>query len=448
MAKSPFNIDRRSFLKTAGASLLLPALPVFGANAVSPSRNPRRLCVVFFGNGVPLPPEGHPDHDDWNWFPHQTGADFRLNKPLEPLERLRGDFSVLSGLSHPILRSIYAHNTGGFFLTGADTRSPQGNSVSMDQVHAQFEGIRTRYPSLVLASEGGVGDFRKSHTLSYSLTGQPIVPIATPRNVYDELFGVETRNRGEKKRAYGRDRSILDTALGDLKSIDAKLSPADRSKVEQYHTAVRNIEKRLDRAEAWMDVEKAKMPADRFDLEADPRKGPEAFLDNMYELMYSAFLSDSTRSITFTKMREGAGGIANGFPRALGLKDLHGLSHDTKSEDGYRNWATFNQFLSDRLAGFLEQMASTDDPIGEGSLLDNTIVLYGSGTSTTHTTYNYPLILAGGKNMGFKHGSHHNFHKNGEDAPLNNLLLTILLQLEAEVDQFGDSSGTLSRLLV
>jgi hypothetical protein len=448
MSKQILQIDRRAFLKTAGAAaLLLPALPIFGAGAGSPQRNPRRLCVIFYGNGVPLPPPGHPDHADLHWFPHQTGANFKLNKPLAALEPMRGQFSILGGLSHPVLRSIFAHNTGGYFLTGADESQPMANTVSMDQVHAQFEGVRTRYPSLVLASEGGVGDFRKSHTLSYSHTGQPIVPIATPRNIYDELFGVDRRNRQDTKRAFGRDRSVLDAALGKLKYLTAQLNAADRAKVDQYHTAVRNIEKRLDRAEEWIDVAKPHMPADRFNLDADPRQGPEAFLDNMYELMYAAFLSDSTRSITFMKAREGAGGIANNFPKAFGLKDYHSISHDTKSEDGFRNWATFNKFLSDRFAGFLQQMAATDDPIGEGSLLDNTIVLYGSGTSLTHTTYNYPLVLAGGKNMGLKHGSYHNFQKNGVDLPLNNLLLTLLIQLGAEVDRFGDSNGTLDQLI-
>lgn len=447
MSKLPFQINRRAFIKTLGASLLLPALPMFSFGAGTPNRNPRRLCVIFFGNGVPLPPPDHPDHADWHWFPHQTGRDFKLTKPLQALEPLRGNFSILAGLSHPVLRSIYAHNTGGYFLTGADEHRPQANSVSMDQIHAQFEGSRTRYPSLVLASEGGVGDFRKSHTLSYSSAGQPIVPIATPRNVYNELFGVDARDRKDVKRAFGRDRSILDAAVSEMRFINSRLGPADRSKVDQYQTAVRNIEKRLDRAEAWMDIEKTKMPMDRFNLDADPREAPEAFLDNMYDLMYTAFLSDSTRSITLMKAREGAGGIANNFPKAFGLKDYHSLSHDTKSENGFRNWATFNKFLTDRFARFLGQMAGTPDPLGEGSLLDNTVVLYGSGTSLTHTTYNYPLVLAGGKNMGFRHGAFHNFNKGKEDLPLNNLLLTMLLQLGAEVDHFGDSTGTLQPLL-
>ncbi|MEO6752758.1 MAG: DUF1552 domain-containing protein, partial [Chthoniobacteraceae bacterium] len=328
MSKLPFQINRRAFIKTLGASLLLPALPMFSFGAGTPNRNPRRLCVIFFGNGVPLPPPDHPDHADWHWFPHQTGRDFKLTKPLQALEPLRGNFSILAGLSHPVLRSIYAHNTGGYFLTGADEHRPQANSVSMDQIHAQFEGSRTRYPSLVLASEGGVGDFRKSHTLSYSSAGQPIVPIATPRNVYNELFGVDARDRKDVKRAFGRDRSILDAAVSEMRFINSRLGPADRSKVDQYQTAVRNIEKRLDRAEAWMDIEKTKMPMDRFNLDADPREAPEAFLDNMYDLMYTAFLSDSTRSITLMKAREGAGGIANNFPKAFGLKDYHSLSHD------------------------------------------------------------------------------------------------------------------------
>jgi hypothetical protein len=447
MTTPPPRLDRRSFIKTAGATLLLPALPSLLRAAASPSaRAPRRLCVVFFGNGVSLAPAGH-EHADWRWFPHQTGFDYQFNRSLEPLRALRPQFSIVGGLSHPILRSIYAHNTGAYFLTGADQRLTTGNSISMDQLHASQEGINTRYASLVLASEAGVGDYQRSHTLSFTETGQPIPPLAMPRNVYNELFSVGQGDAHALRRAFGRKRSILDTALAELGSTRASLGAADRRKLDQYLTSVRGIEEGLERADAWIDREKATLPADRFNLDADPTVGPKDYLDSMYALITAAFLTDSTRTVTFVKRREIAAGLANNFPRSIGLADHHTLSHGTKEKDGYLNWAKYDHWLTERFAGFLRQLAGTEDPIGEGSLLDNTLVLYGSGTSHTHVTHNYPLILAGGKNMGFRHGGYHDFSRKGEDQPLNNLLLTMLNQTGVEATRFGDSTGTLSGLL-
>lgn len=439
-------IDRRSLIKTAGATLLLPAFPSL-IRASSASQNPpRRICVIFFGNGVSLAPLGH-EYQDWHWFPRETGSNYAFTKPLEPLLPLRDQFSILSGLSHPVLRSVYAHNTGAYFLTGADQRLPTGNSISMDQVHAQYEGIHTRYPSLVLASEGGIGDYQRSHTLSFSETGQPIPPLAMPRNVYNELFSVDDSNPKLLRRALGRNRSILDTAVAELNSTRESLGAADKRKLDQYLGSVRGIEEGLNRADAWIEREKNQVPADQFDLDADPTVGPKEFIDSMYSLMRAAFETDSTRTITFVKRREIAGGLANNFPISIGLPSHHTLSHGTKEKDGYLNWATYDRFLSERFFGFLKQMAETEDPIADGSLLDNTIVLYGSGTSHTHVTHNYPLILAGGKNMGLKHGCHHDFRKNGEDQPLNNLLLTMLNRAGVETDRFSDSTGTFAELI-
>jgi hypothetical protein len=439
-------LDRRSFIKTAGATLLLPALPSL-TRAASPTTNPpRRICVIFFGNGVSLAPVGH-EHEDWHWFPRQSGPDYQFTIPMEPLRPWRDQFSIIAGLSHPVLRSVYAHNTGGYFLTGADQRLPTGNTVSMDQVHAQYEGIHTRYPSLVLASEGGIGDYQRSHTLSFTETGQPIPPLAMPRNVYNELFSVSDSNPEAIRRSFGRKRSILDTAVAELKSTRASLGASDKRKLDQYLTSVRGIEERLDRAESWVEREKVHLPADQFDLDVDPREGPREFVDSMYNMITAAFLTDSTRTITFAKRREVAGGIANNFPLSIGLAPHHKLSHGTKEKDGFLNWSKYDRWLNERFAGFLKEMAETDDPIAEGSLLDNTLVLYGSGTSHTHITHNYPIILAGGKNMGFKHGAFHDFRKAGEDNTFNNLLLTMLQQTGVEIDRFGDSTGTFSELL-
>ncbi len=449
--------DRRLFLQSAGSSLLLPALPSLsallstGAHA-SPTADksvpPKRLCFVFFGMGVALPPEDHVAHKDWHWFPHELGANFKLNKTLESLEPYRDQMSIMTGLSHPRTRTTYAHSTGAYFLSGADPKNPAGNSISADQVYATYAGQHTRYPYMMMSTEGGVGDFREPNTMSYSSSGQPIPSIGNPRDVFNEMFGVPSGDRQSIERAFGRDRSILDTVSADLASLQKSLGYEDKAKLDQYLTAVRSMESRIERAQDWLDVPKPNVPESQFkQLDSDPiNDGPTDFIDTMYELMTQAFLTDSTRMVNFLKVNESPGGLAGRFPKvALGLDDHHTLSHGFNEEGGFERWAQYDAYLAERFAGFLKQMSETDDPHAEGSLLDNTAVLYGSGTSTVHNTRNFPLLLAGGKNLGFKHGTFHGFD---ESVPMSNLLLTMLQQSDIPVESFSDSTGNLSELLV
>ena len=194
------SISRRTFLRAGSASLLLPALsslplPAFASGGGSSSAPPGRLCFVFFGMGVSLPPEGHVAYTDWHWLPHQTGGDYKLNKSLESLAPFRDKMSILGGLSHPRTRTMYAHSTGAYFLSGADPEAPGGNSISADQAFANHFGSDTRYPYITMSTEGGIGDFREPHTLSYSGTGQPIPSIGGPRALFNELFSVQDASR-------------------------------------------------------------------------------------------------------------------------------------------------------------------------------------------------------------------------------------------------------------
>jgi hypothetical protein len=451
MSKSVFNFNRRTFLKSATSSLLLPALPSIMASSAHAGSNiekagtPKRLCCLFFGMGVSLPPEGHVAHKDWQWFPHELGSDYTFSKSNAALAPFKQQISFLSGLSHPRTRDIFAHSTGGYFLSGADPLTPAGNSISADQLHAMYAGSQTRYPYMTMGSEGGLGDFRRPNTMSYSGSGQPIPSLGSPRTVFDELFGVQSGNKESIKQAFGRDRSILDAISPDLKRLNKAISSEDKSRLDQYQTAIRSLETRLERAEEWLDVPKPKVDETQFVLDTDPiQDGPTAFIDSMYQLIHTAFLTDSTRTVAYQKVKESPGGLANRFPEAIGLPDHHKMSHGFNEEGGYERWGTYDAYLTERFAGFLKLMAETDDPYAEGSLLDNTIVLYGSTTSTVHNPRNYPLIVAGGKNMGLSHGAHHNF---AESIPMTNLLLTLLQQLGTPIDSFSDSTGTLSNIL-
>ncbi len=443
--------DRRNFLRAGGASLLLPSLAsmpltAFANDAEKIASPPKRLCFLFFGMGVALPPEGHAAHNDWHWFPHELGENYKFNKSLSSLEPYRKKLSVLSGLSHPRTRQMYSHSTGGYFLSAADPESTVGYSISADQVYANHFGSETRYPFITMSTEGGVGDIREPHTLSYSGSGQPIPAVGGPRALFDELFSVQMAGRDAIERQYGRERSIMDALVPDLKKLNASLPAEDRNRLGQYTTAVRSLENRIARAQAWLDVPKPSVPESQFELDIDPiNDGPEKFIDSMYQLIHTSFVTDSTRVASYAIVEESPGALACRFPTTMGLPHHHSISHDFNTEGGYERWGKYDKFLADRFAGFLKQLDETDDPFAEGSLLDNTIVLYGSGTSTEHNPRNFPLIVAGGDNLGLKHGAHHGFE---EDIPMSNLLLTLLQQLGTPTEKFADSTGTIPEILI
>jgi hypothetical protein len=453
-------MSRRFFLRAAGATLALPTLPsLFGsalavrglAAEAKPDPAPgaaagaRRFCCIFFPNGVSLPPENHPLHREWHWFPHETGADYRLMKPLEPLEPLRREFTILSGLSHPALRKMVGHATADSFLTAADQTHGYANSISLDQLYAEAVGDQTRFPSLTLSSDGGTGTPGRAKTLSFTRSGKPIPALSEPRVIFNRLFGVEERSVAEQRRAIGQQRSILDSIAGETRAMERRLDAADRSRLQEYLTSVREIEQRLERSDRWLDVQKPAVKPDAFRLDATPGGDAQDYLRGILDLMHAALLTDSTRSLTYQVTAEDAKGIGDRFPSALGLKGHHNLSHATGTENGYLEWARYDRFLTEQFAYFLERMRATKDPENDGSLLDNTVVLYGCSTSRTHKASNYPLILAGAQRLGLRHGRHLQFDESR--VHLSNLYVTLLRQLGMPVEQFGDSNGRADEVL-
>ena len=407
--------------------------------------NAKRFCCIFFPNGVSLPPKGHPAHEQWHWFPHQLGRDYSFTSSIQPLEEYRDDLTILSGLSHPAFRSSIAHISGDSFLTGADSSKEYTNSISLDQLIARRIGVQTRFPSLTLSSDGGVGAPGRTQTLSFSASGRPVPSLSQPRAIFNRLFGVEGHSLAEQRRAFGRDRSILDNVLAETEAIERQLSVGDRRRLEAYTTSVREIEQRLSRADQWLDVQRPQVNADDYNLDAAARDDAQEYIRSIFDLIYVAILTDSTRSITYQVTSEDAKGIGDRFPSSIGLPGHHALSHGIGKEKGYENWARYDQFLSTQLAYFIDRLRSTEDPFQEGTLLDHTIVFYGCSTSRTHKAVNYPLILAGGNSMGFRHGQHRHFEQSKHC--LSNLYVTILQQLGVEAESFADSTGTLSELL-
>ena len=453
-------LPRRRVLRTGGYTIALPALAslsdlpflqtVRGDESTrqsneTPVRSPKRFCCIFFPNGVSLPPERHAAHQHWHWFPHQVGREYTLTRSLEPLTPHRDQMTILSGLSHPAMRDSIAHITADSFLTGADSSRVYTNSISLDQLIARRIGNETRFPSLTLSSDGGVGVPGRTKSLSFSASGRPIPALSEPRAIFNRLFGVQDHSLDEQRRAFSRDRSILDNVLEETAAIRKNLSAGDRRRLEEYTTSVREIERRLELADQWLDVQRPRVnPAD-YDLDVTAADNAQEYIRAILDLMYVAILTDSTRAITYQITSEDAKGIGDRFPSALGLPGHHSLSHGVRKKEGYEDWGRYDQFLSKQFAYFLNRLRTTDDPFQSGSLLDHTIVLYGCSTSRTHKAVNYPLIMAGGDAAGFRHGQHRAFDESA--YRLSDLYVTILQQLGLDNDRFADSTTTLSELL-
>lgn len=453
-----FSHSRRQLLRAAGLTLALPGLASIGempflhsVAAADPGlktgggQDPRRFCCIFFPNGVSLPPEDHPAYRNWNWFPHQTGRDYVFTRTLQPLEPHRDRLTILSGLSHPPMRRSIAHITADTFLTGADSSLGYKNSISLDQVIAQQLGNQTRFSSLTLSSDGGVGTPGRTQTLSFNAAGRPIPSLSNPRAIFNRLFGVQNQSLEQQRRQFGRDRSILDNVMAETAALQRSLSASDRQRLDDYTTSVRAIERRLESADRWLDAQRPSVEETDFNLSVTPGDAAEDYIRAILDLMVVAILTDSTRAITYQITSEDAKGIGDNFPKSIGLSGHHSLSHDTADEQGYENWARYDQFLATQLAYFLDRLHSTDDPFNDGTLLDNTIVFYGCSTSRTHQAINYPLVLAGGNSMGYSHGLFRRFDES--KYRLSDLYVTLLQQMGLEIDRFADSTSTLAELL-
>ncbi|MEM8733207.1 MAG: DUF1552 domain-containing protein [Planctomycetota bacterium] len=449
------SLNRRRVLKASGLSLVLPIMASLNESSSggwlppherSQQADPvRRFCCIFFPNGVSLPPENHPDHEQWSWFPHATGTDYRFNRSLQPLEAHREELTILSGLSHPSLRNSIAHITADSFLTGADSSQFYTNSISLDQVLAGEIGQRTRFPSLTLSSDGGIGAPGRTHTLSFDAAGRPIPSLSNPRNIYNRLFGIQGQTKEQQRKAFGRDRSILDHVLEETRRLEKNLSSEDRRRLDEYSESVRTIERRLASADRWLDANPPKIEPSEFALDVTARDDAQDYIRAILDLMYVALLTDSTRVMTYQITSEDAKGIGDRFPTSLGLPPHHALSHGLGKPEGYRQWATYDQFLAKQLGYFIGRLKETQDPLQEGSLLDNTLLYYGCSTSQTHVAANYPLILAGGQRLGFRHGAFRRFDESR--VRLTDLYVTLLQQFGLEIDRFADSTGDLTDVL-
>lgn len=440
MAQPSWHLDRRTFLRGAGLSLALPWMEAM-AKSESNTPSPKRFCAFFFGNGVAIPREEPADsHDGWSWFPSAAGSEYEFTKPLEPLAAHRRDMSIFGGMSHPSSRLLVGHNTVDVWLTGADIRVSLENSISIDQLIAQHAGAHTRVPSLVLSSNGGVGTKSRSTTISFDAQGRAVPAESNPRRIFERLFAPPANgDRSSREKALASRRRRVDFLLEDSRSLRHKLGRPDQQRLDEFMESLSELEVRLSRAQNWLD--KALPQVDREDINLDVSPdGPTDYIRTMMNLIVLALETDTTRVAAYQICAEDGVGICDRFPTILGIgsRGHHQLTHT----DGKLEWSQYDRYLSEQFAYFVERLGSIRD--GDSRLLDNTMALFGSGTSTTHNARNYPTILAGGANLGLRHGR---FFNHDTERPLGDLYVTLLKRYGIPADSFAENSGEFSEIL-
>ena len=433
-------LNRRAFLKgSGGIALALPVLDAMGAEVTAVA--PRRFCALYTANGMSLP-RAENDISDWSWFPAlEQNGEFVFGNSTAPLKPFREKLSFMGGLYHPSGPKADPHICSDMWLTGAPLHNPKPgtfNSAGLDQVIALHTKQFCRQPSLVLSIDAGTGFLSRTGTISYSLEGRPIPAENSPRRIFDRLFrGDRSSLQAEHEKLQRRIR-LVDAVVESARSLDKQLGKSDRERMDQYLTSLNEVESRLVASEKWIDIPLKKQDFTHLNLDASSEGEPAEYYRNMFDLIALAFDADITRSVTFMLNREDGMGISDTFPLKLGLsKTHHNLSHAT-DKDGQLQFAKYDLFLSQQIAHFLEKLSSYQDR--NGSVLDNSIVMYGSGASTTHTSTNLPTLIAGGANLGLKHGR---YWKNGQTR-ISNVYLSILHSLGVPQESFADSTGTLS----
>ena len=413
--------SRRKFLQATGVSLSLPVLESFGA--ASAKTSPKRMIAINQDLGF-IPK---------NFFPKTSGKGYRLSPYLEKIAAHREQFTVFSGLSHPGVDG--GHRADKTFLTAAPHpgRASFRNSISLDQVMANEVGHQTRFRSLSLA----INDVR---SLSYTQAGVEIPTIRSAAEMYKKMFLQGDRKAMEAQLVRLREKgSILDVVLGQSSNLSKRVSASDRRRIDQFQTAVRSLEQRLTEAKAWETRPKPKVNEAMPEYPSDKKEffGMIRMMNDMSRL---AFQTDSTRVITLFLGSVRTPGVNFDDGRSLG--GYHNLSHHGKDETKLKQLEEIEIAQMELFGELLRDLQQVEE--ADGSLLDNTMVLYGChmGDANIHNNLNLPIILAGG---GFRHGQHLAFNPHN-NTPLCNVFVSMLQRMQIELDQFSSSTGTLTGL--
>ncbi len=411
---------RRAFLKAAGIVIALPKLESIAQAGPRAEKKPtmRMVCIA---SALGMNPEA--------FFPRGFGKNYELSPSLKSLAPLRDDFTVFSHMDHPNI--FTKHGSMNSLLSGVNAgKASPGENVSMDQVAAAHGGYETRFPSMHIPQGGRQG-------ASWTSSGIKVREEADPMNLFRKLF-VKDSAAAAKARELELDRqgSVLDLVRGQAKRLGRSINASDRRKLDEYLTAIREAEARIQGIKRWQRIPK---PNIKFDDSVRPHGNMDypTLSPLMFDLLFLAIQSDSSRVFT-------AGfGMHNKVIEIDGVSiGYHGLTHHGRVPEKLRQLRIIDAFYMQQMARFMTKLKGTKAP--SGSLLDETMIFFGSGLgdASRHSNRNLPIILAGG---GFKHGSHINAMQQGDkQTPLNNLFTTMLQNFGMEVDRFNNATGTVT----
>ena len=441
-------LPRRTFLRGMGGVLALPMLEAMVPALVRAATMaaPSRMAILYFPNGVQT--------EAWNLVSEGPVAPLPavLPRTLEPLANYRNDISVISGLTVNGGRALGDGpgdhgRAGASYLTGAHPKKTFGKDleagVSMDQYAARMIGEQTRYASLELGCEEGIqgGNCDNGYSCAYSNSiswrtpSTPNPPEIRPRAVFERLFGTGDFERDPRVRARNQkySQSVLDSVLEDAKRLEGTLGSTDKKKLDEYMYAVRDIETRIQKTEQQNAVNPT--------IEKPASSVPENYNEHtrlMFDLMTTAFQTDSTRIITFLMAIE----QSNRAYREIGIADSHhGLTHHGGDKEKIEKCININRYQVEQFAYFIDKLKATRD--GDGTLFDHIMVTYGSGLGKDHDHDNLPTVLTGRGNGLFNLGRHLTYPN---ETPLANLHVAMMNKLGVRVETFADSKGNLGYL--
>lgn len=423
-------LDRRRFLlRTAGASLALPGLTSLMAKTKGSLASLQATKGAGVGAKRFVAVGNLLGYQQKSFFPRTTGKAYESTTLLKPLEDMRKEMTVYRGLDHGIKGGHFAVHS---FLSGvlhSEARDREDGNVTIDQYLAEKVGDQTRFPSLTIGSEGGI---HGGCQLSWTRSGVRVPPITNPAELFDRLFANDTPERRKQRGKENQlQASILDAVNEEAKGLSRKVNKEDREKLDEYFTSIRDVEKRIELRRRWVDHSKPDAP---FDKPANRNTVDD--LPMLYELMALALQTDSTRIATLE--------IGGSFlPQNLGIdKSYHSLSHHGNKEDAIAHLIALETYQIEHFGKFLKRLSQVKD--GEGTLLDSTSVLFGSGigSGNSHTNSDLPIIVAGG---GYRHGEFKKVESKGlNKVPLCNLFVDLAQRMGVETESFGNSTGRFS----
>lgn len=422
-------LERRHFLRGTGALIALPALESIGfrrfasAASTTPKAPAKRCVFLSIGFGV--------TKETWFPDPARVGSDYELSEGLSPLARHQSDITVVQGCSNQF--SNEAHWGSTFWLTGANRYSVPGqnmaNSISADQVVAETLGQDTRFSSIQINGSSLEGH-GPGLSLAWDRRGKPVAGQDDPVQVFHKLFSPDDLPLEQRQAAIAENRSVLDTVRSQARRVQRGLTRTDTDKLDEYFQGIRDIETRLKKEEAWLDVPKARAPLD----EPQPGLKGKAEIEIMQDLIVAALQTDSTRALSYRMPGQS-------LLQSLDVKpSAHNVSHYSPGErmEGSK---TRDKTHSELLARLIDKLKATEEADGS-RLFDHTAVAFGSNISSIHYLTNCPTVVTGG-GANLKLGQHLVLAK---DTPLCNVWLTMLRGLGVKAERHGDSTGVVKEL--